>query len=207
MILPVFLLKRLTSSNQHHGHDAARYFPLGAAAICAISVAACGSSTPDAKTPAATPSATVAQAPKRSTGPATEAPAADNSPTASSVHIDDAILKACGIQASKAFFAFDSAHLQAHETTVLEQVAQCFSTGPLKGRSMRLVGHADPRGEPEYNFVLGNSRADSVAGFLKGKGVEKSKMDTTSRGELDATGVDESGWAKDRRVDVLLVSP
>jgi hypothetical protein len=29
---------------------------------------------------------------------------------------------------------------------------------------------------------------------------------TTSRGEMDATGTDESSWAKDRRVDVVLAS-
>jgi peptidoglycan-associated lipoprotein len=120
------------------------------------------------------------------------------------VHIEETILKACGIKAPKAFFAFDSANVQAHDTTVLEQVAQCFSTGPLKGRTMKLVGHADPRGETEYNFVLGNSRADAIGGFLRSKGVDKAKMQTTSRGELDATGTDESGWAKDRRVDIML---
>ena len=120
------------------------------------------------------------------------------------MHIDDAILKACGIQAPKAYFAFDSAHVQAHDTTTLEQVARCFLTGPLQDRSMKLVGHADPRGETEYNFVLGNSRSDAIAGFLRSKGMNKAKMQTTSRGELDATGTDESGWAKDRRVDMLL---
>ncbi len=160
-------------------------------------VAACGSSpTPEANTPRAAQSA-APSAPSRSA----EVP---NSPTASSVHIDDAILKACGIQAPKTFFAFDSARLQSQDNSVLEQIAKCFSSGPLKGRSMKLIGHADPRGETEYNFVLGHSRADAVGGFLRSKGVEKAKMDASSRGELDATGADESGWSKDRRVDVML---
>lgn len=206
MIFPVLLPKRLPSSFHRSLAHVARFGGLlGASAACALTVAACSSNTPEAKTPTATPSATAAQAPQRSAGPTGQAGPTDNSPTASSVHIDDAILKACGIQAPKAFFAFDSAHLQSNDTSILDQVAKCFASGPLTGRSMKLVGHADPRGEPEYNFVLGNSRADSVAGFLRSKGVDKARMDTTSRGELDATGVDESGWAKDRRVDVMLV--
>jgi hypothetical protein len=31
------------------------------------------------------------------------------------------------------------------------------------------------------------------------------KIESSSRGALDATGKDETGWAYDRRVDVLLV--
>jgi len=30
-------------------------------------------------------------------------------------------------------------------------------------------------------------------------------MSTTSRGEMDATGTNEPGWALDRRVDIELV--
>jgi len=131
-------------------------------------------------------------------------PPQPNSPTASAITIDDAILKACGIEAPKAHFAFDSANLQSQDTDTLEKVARCFTSGPLKGRTLKVVGHADPRGETEYNFVLGNSRADAVGGFLRSKGMDNAKIASSSRGELDATGTDESGWARDRRVDLLL---
>jgi len=36
------------------------------------------------------------------------------------------------------------------------------------------------------------------------EGLSAAKIATTSRGKLDATGSDEAGWAKDRRVDVVL---
>jgi peptidoglycan-associated lipoprotein len=169
--------------------------------VFAASLGCSANPPPDAKAPSVATAGTAAQPAAPAKAPLASPP---NSPTASAVRIDDAILKACGIQAPKAFFAFDSAHLEQYDTKVLEQVAACFTTGPLKGRGLRLVGHADPRGETEYNFVLGSSRADAVAGFLGTKGMDKAKVDTTSRGELDATGTDESGWAKDRRVDVLL---
>jgi peptidoglycan-associated lipoprotein len=156
---------------------------------------------PEPKTAAAATATTATAKPADNPAPVAPTP---NTPTASSIHIDDAILKACGIEAPKAHFAFDSANVQGQDTSTLEAVARCFTSGPLKGRSLRLIGHADPRGETEYNFVLGNSRADAVGGFLRSKGMDKAKIDTTSRGELDATGTDEAGWALDRRVDLML---
>jgi peptidoglycan-associated lipoprotein len=178
-------------------------FLLTASVAIGALATACSSTPPkDAKAPLPVQSAAAPQTPPKSV--ASAPPAEPDSPTASSVHVDDAILKACGIQAPKAFFAFDSARVQTQDTSILDQIARCFSSGPLKDRSMRLVGHADPRGETEYNFVLGHSRADAVGGFLRSKGVDKGKMDSSSRGELDATGADESGWSRDRRVDVML---
>jgi peptidoglycan-associated lipoprotein len=127
-----------------------------------------------------------------------------DSPTASAVHISDEIVKACGISAPDAYFAFDSDHVRQDDARVLDQVATCFSTGPLKGRTLKLVGHADPRGSSDYNVALGQKRADSVAGYILGKGMDKSKTESTSRGAMDATGTDEPSWARDRRVDVML---
>jgi hypothetical protein len=83
-------------------------------------------------------------------------------------------------------------------------VAKCVTTGALKGRTLHLVGRADPRGTVEYNFVLGESRADSVSSYLEGLGVDSSRITSTSRGKLDATGTDEPTWQLDRRVDVDL---
>ncbi len=160
----------------------------------------CGS---DAKQQPKTASSVTTSAPQK-TGDTGQKLPPPNSPTASSINIDDAILKACGIAEPKAHFAFDSANVQGQDTSTLEQVARCFISGPLKGRTIKLVGHADPRGETEYNFVLGNSRADAVGGFLRSKGMDNAKIATSSRGELDATGLDENGWARDRRVDILL---
>jgi peptidoglycan-associated lipoprotein len=71
---------------------------------------------------------------------------------------------------------------------------------------MRLVGHADPRGDEEYNMTLGNRRADNVKTAIVDAGLAASQVATTSRGEMDATGTDEASWEKDRRVDVLLGS-
>jgi peptidoglycan-associated lipoprotein len=126
------------------------------------------------------------------------------SPTSGSIHIDDKITKACG-NIPTAHFAFDSAAVQADAAAALDALARCFSTGPLAGRNMLLTGHTDSRGELEYNMALGQRRAGSVANYLIGRGLPRTHVSTTSRGEFDATGADEQGWARDRKVNVTLV--
>ncbi|MCC6903396.1 MAG: OmpA family protein [Polyangiaceae bacterium] len=120
------------------------------------------------------------------------------------IHVDESIRKACGIQDSKAWFDFDSADLKNKDLPVLNDVAKCFTAGPLKDRKLLLVGHADPRGEFEYNMVLGGERADSVKQYVLDKGMDSQRVSTSSRGEMEAKGTDEPTWAADRRVDVRL---
>jgi peptidoglycan-associated lipoprotein len=148
-----------------------------------------------------TPPSRSATTPERAAAPAMTD---SKSPTAGVVHIASDIRRACGISDADAHFAFDSASLGEAERPVLDQLAKCFVSGPLSGREMRLVGHADPRGPDEYNMVLGGSRADTVKAFLTMKGLPGGRIATTSRGEMEARGTDEASWAADRRVDVRL---
>jgi peptidoglycan-associated lipoprotein len=136
-------------------------------------------------------------------GRSTANPVDSKSPSRGIVHISRPIQKACNIDDADAHFAFDSASLQEAERPVLSKLVTCFVSGPLAGKEMRLVGHADPRGGDDYNMVLGGSRADTVKGFLAMRGLPSSRIATSSRGELDARGTDERTWAEDRRVDIL----
>jgi peptidoglycan-associated lipoprotein len=142
---------------------------------------------------------------------ATPPPTTTSAPATSdkmAVNVDADIVKLCNLkfenieEAPK--FDYDSEQLTQGEKNILEAIAKCLTTGPLKGRSVDLVGRADPRGETEYNMTLGAKRARSVHSFLGQLGVPGDKLRDTSRGELDATGTDEAGWRKDRRVDVRL---
>jgi peptidoglycan-associated lipoprotein len=172
-------------------------FTAAAVALCASALLACGGDPPAPKT-------------ADDTKPAPAAPTnrlpdkAPDSPTASAVRISDEIVKACGINEPDAYFAFDSTNIRADDSKVLQQVVTCFTSGPLKGRTLKLVGHADPRGDSDYNMTLGQSRADSVAGYMRSKGMDKGKTESTSRGAMDATGSDDPSWARDRRVDLML---
>jgi peptidoglycan-associated lipoprotein len=103
-------------------------------------------------------------------------------------------------------FDFDSSALSSNDRDVLDLVARCLTTGPLQGRSVSLVGRADPRGEAEYNMNLGEQRAESAKMYLQQLGVAPARMSDTSRGALDAHGHDADTWRLDRRVDVELVN-
>lgn len=138
--------------------------------------------------------------------PAQVAPAAaapSESSTSSSVHIDDRIVRACG-NLPTAHFAFDSTNVLPESASALDALARCFVSGPLHDKSLKLIGHADPRGETEYNLALGHQRAYSVVDILAQRGVAVTRMAASSKGEFEATGTDESGWARDRKVDVIL---
>ncbi len=131
--------------------------------------------------------------------------------TRTSVRVTDDILRTCKIQVDNVDrapkFDYDDADLQPEDRDVLEQVAKCVTTGPLKGRHLSLVGRCDPRGESEYNMSLGDYRAETVHDYLAKLGVDPDQMAKTSRGELDAEGRDEDGWRRDRRVDISLKHP
>lgn len=179
----------------------ARFVAPFAVVLAGLTPVACGGDQPPPKTGANAKNAT----PGPAATPTNRLPAQPpDSPTASAVRISDEIVKACGINEPDAYFAFDSAHLRPDDAHVLDQVATCFTTGPLTGRQLKFVGHADPRGGSDYNMTLGQSRADAVVAYVLGKGMSKSKTESTTRGAMDATGSDDPSWARDCRVDLML---
>jgi peptidoglycan-associated lipoprotein len=174
-----------------------RRFPITVALGFLTTLVACAGAKPvEPSTPASV------TGPAAQTQPATVTPPASAPPT--QVAISDEIRSKCGISDADAYFPFDSAHVTSNDRTPLDLVAKCFTKGPLAGRSVKLVGRADPRGQSDYNMTLGQSRADAVGTYLSVRGMDKGKAQSTSRGAMDAAGTDESGWQRDRRVDVLL---
>ncbi|MBA3456946.1 MAG: OmpA family protein [Deltaproteobacteria bacterium] len=124
-----------------------------------------------------------------------------------SLAISPDILAACGIKVvtkASPTFETDEDKLTEDDRQILDQIATCLMTGPLKGKTVSLIGRADPRGTEEYNLGLGSRRAHSVHQYLARLGVGAPQLAVTTRGALDATGSDESTWKQDRRVDVQL---
>jgi peptidoglycan-associated lipoprotein len=165
-------------------------------ALLVMLIAACHHATPAPTTP---PSVVEAPAPKLSP------PAQQASPN---VYVSDELAKQCTLHMDNAQqapkFDYDAASLEAADRDVLQAIAQCVTSGPLKGRRLELTGRADPRGTEEYNLGLGSRRAGSVGDFLQHLGVGHQQLAQTTRGALDASGNDESGWKQDRRVDITL---
>ncbi|MEO7112778.1 MAG: hypothetical protein ABI183_20200, partial [Polyangiaceae bacterium] len=71
--------------------------------------------------------------------------------TTGNVSVSNDIARACKVDfnnvASAPKFDTDQSSLEPQDQSVLQQVATCVTSGPLKGRSLHLVGRADPRGE------------------------------------------------------------
>lgn len=139
----------------------------------------------------------------------TEAPPAPKPTTAvsPSLSLSSDLAAQCGIQANDQVppsFAYNDAELLEEDRAVLQQVATCLMTGPLKGRGVELIGRADPRGTQEYNLGLGAKRAHSVSEYLRRLGVGEQQLAENTRGDLEASGTDEASWQKDRRVDIQL---
>lgn len=136
------------------------------------------------------------------------APAPIEPPAQTTIAVSEDILRACkmtlGAVEKAPKFGFDRSDLLPDQSEVLRQVAECFTTGPLKDAKLLLVGRADPRGSVAYNHGLGMKRANGVAVYLQQLGIGTDKIEQTSRGKLDARGRNEATWAIDRRVDILL---
>lgn len=135
--------------------------------------------------------------------PPAEVPASPNI----SVSMD--IAEACNISAGTSIdprFRYDRDDLLPEDRNVLETIAACLTDGALKGRTVNLIGRADPRGTDEYNLALGSKRSSVVGAYMNRHGTKESQLVETTRGSIDATGTNESGWSKDRRVDIVLAT-
>jgi peptidoglycan-associated lipoprotein len=145
---------------------------------------------------------TVVPQPAEPTAAAQPAAPQKAAPVSQNIAAGDDLVQKCSLAVTQdqPHFDYDHFELTAQDRQVLQQVATCLTTGPLKGKKLELVGRADPRGTEEYNLGLGDRRAQTVGEYLQRLGV--SKIDSKTRGALDATGTDDSTWAHDRRVDL-----
>ncbi len=97
------------------------------------------------------------------------------------------------------YFDFNENVLSTEATTAIDHNAECIKKHPSAG--LTLTGHTDPRGTEEYNLALSDRRCQAVRDRLQRIGATPAGVKLVPKGEMEATGTDESGWAKDRRVD------
>ena len=69
-----------------------------------------------------------------------------------------------------------------------------------------IEGHADERGTREYNWALGDRRANAAKNYLAGRGISPARMNVISWGKERpaANGSDEGAWAQNRRAVTVL---
>jgi outer membrane protein OmpA-like peptidoglycan-associated protein len=103
-------------------------------------------------------------------------------------------------------FAYDSDAIQGNARTNLTELAQ--SLGKYSDTDVLIVGHTDATGSDSYNQGLSERRAASAANYLSSQGVQRVRVKTAGRGEVEPIDSNDSaeGRALNRRVEVVIVA-
>lgn len=102
------------------------------------------------------------------------------------------------------YFEFDQSFINADERTKLTEVVNSLKSNPKD--NILIEGYCDWRGTTEYNLGLGDRRANAVKIYLEQLGIEPQRIQTLSKGDLEATvsGAQEQ-LAQDRRTDLIVL--
>jgi outer membrane protein OmpA-like peptidoglycan-associated protein len=103
--------------------------------------------------------------------------------------------------AEQVAFEFDSADIAPASDAILAQVKKALDAHP-EIRRVRVEGHTDDVGVPEYNQALSEKRAASVVKWLIDHGVDPARLESAGFGStrpIDA-GTDDQARARNRRV-------
>lgn len=101
-------------------------------------------------------------------------------------------------------FATDSATISGSFYSTLNNLAQSFRE--YDQNTIDIVGHTDSTGAYQYNMDLSRRRAQSVASYLQGQGVNYSRMNVRGMGpdQPVASNADSYGRQQNRRVEINL---
>jgi len=111
-------------------------------------------------------------------------------------------------KAQTVYFDFDKSNVKPGEVAKLEEVARRMKSS-FQGKALRVEGHCDERGTEEYNRSLGDRRANTIREKLVELGLSADLIPTISFGEDKPaeTGHDDAAWKKNRRGELILLSP
>ena len=101
------------------------------------------------------------------------------------------------------YFDFDSSEVRQQDKDLVSRHAR--QIGDNMRMSVRLEGHADERGSPEYNIALGDRRAQSVRSMFELQGVSPQQITIVSYGEEKPAveGHADTAWRMNRRVEIV----
>ncbi len=101
-------------------------------------------------------------------------------------------------------FATGSTELSPETVRTLEVVAKALQSDRLAGFVFRVEGHADPRGTPEYNMKLSESRAQAVVAYLTDKlGVLPERLLAVGKGSTEPIDAEHPESMQNRRVTIV----
>jgi len=101
-------------------------------------------------------------------------------------------------------FRTGQSELPAELDRRLNELATVLASNPQL--RVHLDGHADPRGDDDYNRSLSDARIQAVKNALVAGGVDASRIDATAHGESDSLAKDGDldAYALERRVRIRL---
>ena len=104
------------------------------------------------------------------------------------------------------FFDVGRSVIRADDGATLDRKVAILKSNPEV--RLQITGATDDRGSTAANQALGNRRANAVKKYLVGKGIDAGRLDEMSSGEKTPleTGRGEIAWAKNRRVEFVVVS-
>jgi peptidoglycan-associated lipoprotein len=104
------------------------------------------------------------------------------------------------------YFDYDSDELRSDSRAVLDDKLRVLNANPAL--RIRIDGHTDERGTDQYNLALGRRRADQAKRYLIDRGIDMSRIETTSYGrERPAVqGSNEDAWSQNRRGEFQIVA-
>lgn len=118
---------------------------------------------------------------------------------------DEKFLDRAALDKNTVYFDFDRSAIKPSERTKLQEAAKWLKDPANASKRLLLEGHCDWRGTEEYNLGLGDRRANEVKNYLKSLGVDESRVETTSKGDLGAKENSAEGeMSKDRRVNLVI---
>lgn len=107
-------------------------------------------------------------------------------------------------QLDSVYFGFDSSSISASERFKLQAAADHLSAN--QADAILIEGRCDWYGTADYNLALGERRANSARDYLLTLGVRDDRINTLSKGSLEATsGLSKSESGQDRRADLIIL--
>ncbi len=107
----------------------------------------------------------------------------------------------------RVFFSTNSASLSRQTRRVLEDLAREYH----RKKDFRIVlgGHADERGDEDFNMALSRRRAGMVARYLRSRGVPAKAIESRYFGEAqpEVKQSNNKAWEKNRRVTIWIADP
>jgi outer membrane protein OmpA-like peptidoglycan-associated protein len=100
-------------------------------------------------------------------------------------------------------FDTGQATLKPGATSILDRVAAFMNDNPMV--NVRIEGHTDSTGSPDFNQVLSQNRAAAAATALQSRGVQPSRITAVGKGaELPvASNATQAGRQQNRRVELV----